>query len=339
VHVPALRAAGFTVLALVGTDDERTTRRAKRLQIPHATTSVAEAFMIPGVDAVTIATPPHAHAALAIQACEAGRHVLCEKPFALDAAQAEAMLAAARTAGVAHLVGHEFRWSPDRAVVARAIAAGLIGEPRTFALVGFVPLVADAAARMPSWWFDTAQGGGWLGASGSHVVDQLRTWLGEVASVSAALTTVSTRTDGADDTFVVRVAMRSGAHGTLHQTAASWTPGVMGVSIVAGTHGTIEIVGDRAWCSDQAGRRALSVPPDLALPVAPIESDDPRDRFTHLELGPYTRLCGALRAGVEGRAPDSAVPVPTFADGVAEMRVLDAIRHSAARNGAVVEIP
>ena len=47
------------------------------------------------VDAVTIATPPDTHAPLAIAACEAGRHVLCEKPFALDAAEAERMLAAA----------------------------------------------------------------------------------------------------------------------------------------------------------------------------------------------------------------------------------------------------
>ena len=128
VHVPALRNAGYDVVALVGRDAERTARRAERLGVAHACTSLAEALAVPGVEAVSIATPPSTHAALAIEACEAGRHVICEKPFSLDAHDAAAMLAAAERAGVTHLVGHEFRWAPDRAVVARAIHDGLIGD-------------------------------------------------------------------------------------------------------------------------------------------------------------------------------------------------------------------
>src|SRR5690348_12474442 len=95
VHVPALRAAGFDVVALVGTDADRTKRRATRLGVPHACTSLSDALALGGADAVTIATPPDTHAALAIEACDAGRHVICEKPFALDSAEATAMLAAA----------------------------------------------------------------------------------------------------------------------------------------------------------------------------------------------------------------------------------------------------
>ncbi len=119
VHVPALRNAGFTVRALVGRDAARTQRRADRLGIPEVCTSLGAALALDGVDAVTIATPPDTHAALAIEACNAGRHVVCEKPFALDAHEAAEMLEAAEQAQVTHLVGHEFRWSPDRALVAR----------------------------------------------------------------------------------------------------------------------------------------------------------------------------------------------------------------------------
>jgi predicted dehydrogenase len=54
---------------------------------------------------------------------------LCEKPFARDAGEARAMLEAAQRAGIVHLVGHEFRWTPERALFARAIAEGLIGRP------------------------------------------------------------------------------------------------------------------------------------------------------------------------------------------------------------------
>jgi len=336
VHVPALRNAGFTIRALVGRDAPRTQRRADRLEIPRACTSLHDALTLDDIEAVTIATPPDTHAALAIEACEAGRHVVCEKPFALDAVEAERMLAAAQRAEVTHLIGHEFRWAPDRALVARAIAQGTIGEPRMFSLVQYVPLVADPASPVPEWWFDPRRGGGWLGASGSHLVDQVRTWVGEIASVNATLPTVSARNGGAEDSFVVRVTTRGGAHGVLQQTAASWTPHVVGVSIVAGTAGTIEVTGEGVFCSDRRGRRALPVPSDLAGPAPPAPSGDPRERYTHLELGPYTRLAEVLRAGVEGRPPDSAVAPPTFVDGLAEMRVLDAIRASAAAGGALV---
>jgi predicted dehydrogenase len=338
VHVPALRNAGFTVHALVGRDAARTQRRAERLGVEHACPTLGDALALPGVDAVTIATPPDTHAALAVEACDAQRHALCEKPFALDAVEAELMCAAAARAGVTNLVGHEFRWAPDRALVARAIADGAIGEPRTFSLVSYVPLVADPAAPVPGWWFDAARGGGWLGASGSHLVDQVRTWFGEIASVSAALPVVSARTGTAEDSLVVRLTTRAGVEGVLQQTAASWIPQVSGVAIVAGTDGTIEVTTDGVFLSDRTGRRPLTVPADLALPEPPGASDDPRERYTHLELGPYTRLAEVLLAGVEGRASESVVAPPTFADGLAGMRVLDAIRASAAAGGALVPV-
>jgi predicted dehydrogenase len=247
------------------------------------------------------------------------------------------MLAAAEAARVGHLVGHEFRWAPERAVVARAIADGMIGEPRFASLVSVVGLVADLDAKLPGWWFDVASGGGWLGASGSHVVDQVRTWLGELESVSATVSVVSARSSVADDTFTIRFRTRSGVDGVLQQTAAGWGP-MRGLTTVAGTDGTIWIEGDAAWIADRAGSRPLAVPDDLRTPAPPTESDDPRHRFTHLELGPYTRLCEALRCAVDGRPYPAVVPVPTFADGLAEMRVLDAVRASAAAGGALIAV-
>jgi len=334
VHVPALRAAGFDVVALVGRDPARTARRAERLGVPSATTSLADALTLPDVDAVTIAAPPAAHAELAIEACTAGRHVICEKPFALNTVEAVAMVAAADRAGVSALVGHEFRWAPDRALGARAITEGRIGTPRMAAFVQYVPLVADPDTRVPDWWFDTQRGGGWLGASGSHLVDQVRTWFGEVEHVSAVLATVARR-PGAEDSFSARMSVRGGVEVMVQQTAASHTPQAVGVAVVAGRDGTLEIAPDGVWLSDRAGRQLLAVPDDLILPAAPDASDDPRHRYTHLELGPYTRLCEALHAAVNGRPQPGQVPVPTFADGLACTRVLDAMRASAEAGGAL----
>jgi predicted dehydrogenase len=332
VHVPALRAAGFTVEALVGSDPDRTARRAARLDVPHALTSLPDALDLPGVAAVTIATPPHTHAPLALTALRAGKHVICEKPFAADVVEAAAMLEEAEAADVTHLVGHEFRWATERALLGRAIEEGLIGEPRLATLVQYTPLVADVDARMPPWWFEPGSGGGWLGASGSHVVDQVRTWLGEFHSVSASLNQVSARHVAVEDSFTVRFRLESGLEGVMQQSAGAWGAPT-GVTRVAGTRGSLWIDGTTVWLADRGGVQPVPVPPELVLPPVDVPGDDPRHRFTHLELGPYTRLCEVLRAGVEGRALDSPVPVPTFADGFECMRVLDAVRASATADG------
>jgi predicted dehydrogenase len=337
VHVPALRAAGFTVEALVGTDPDRTARRAARADVPRALTSVEDALDVPGVVAATIATPPHLHARLVIAALRAGKHVVCEKPFALDVAEAAAMLEEAEAAGVTHLVGHEFRWATERAVVGRAIAEGLIGEPRFVSSVQYVPLAADPDATLPPWWFEPGAGGGWLGASGSHVVDQVRTWLGEFDTLSATLDVVSDRDVAAEDAFTIRFTLESGAVGVVQQTAGAWGPPT-GMTRVAGTAGTVWIDDGVAWIATRLGAEPLPVPPELVLPAAPEVSDDPRHRYTHLELGPYTRLCEVLRAGVEGRPVRAPVAVPTFADGFECMRVLDAVRASAIAGGELVPV-
>jgi predicted dehydrogenase len=255
----------------------------------------------------------------------------------MDTDEARAMLDAAERAGVMHLVGNEFRWLPERAVVARAIRQGLVGEPRFMTLSQYISFVADPGAKMPKWWFDAEAGGGWLGASGSHIIDQVRTWLGEFASLSAALTTVSARQGVAEDSFVLRFRMANGAEGVVQQTAGAWGPSAA-MARVAGTEGTVWIDGSTVWHADQKGVRELSVPVELKLPAPPLPSDDPRHRFSHLELGPYTRLCEALRAAVDGHSPSDVVPLPTFVDGVACMKVMDAVRVSHANGGGLISV-
>jgi predicted dehydrogenase len=344
VHVPALRAAGFEVVALVGRDPERTARRAARGGIEHSFASIDDALASRDVqfDIVTIATPPATHERIAVAALESGRHVVCEKPFARDVREARRMVDAASAAGTIALVGHEFRWATGRVAVARAIAAGAIGEPRVASLVQFVPLVAEPEARTPDWWFDADAGGGWLGASGSHVVDQIRVWLGEFESVSATLGVTSNRPAsyaGAEDSFTVRFRLRNGVEGVMQQTAGAWGP-LAGLTRVAGTTGTVWIDGDTAWVADAEGSRPLPVDADLLMPVETEVSDDPRHRFTRLELGPYTQLLRALQAAIDGAPLDglSVVPVPTFADGLACVEVLDAIRASSVAGGTRIEV-
>lgn len=328
VHVPALRAAGFEVVALVGSDPERTRRRAERLGVPHALCAMDEALALSGIDAVTIATPPDRHAPQALAAIAAGKHVICEKPFTLDATEARRVLEAAESAGVVHRLGYEFRWATERSVAARAIAQGAIGEPRLASFVSHASLLAEPGFEMPGWWWRRELGGGWLLASGSHLIDQIRVWLGEIESVSADVDTISRSVDLADDSFAVLARTRAGASVTLQQTGASPGP-TGGLTRVVGTAGSLWLEGGEVHVADADGTRTLAVPADLELPPPPETSD--RARYTRMELGPYTKLCESLRDAIDGTADPAADPAPpTFADGLASMQVLDAIREAAA---------
>jgi predicted dehydrogenase len=335
-----LQAAGFDVVALVGRDPEKTAIRAKRFDIRHPCTSLAEALA--DVDAVTIATPPHTHALLALEAIAAGKHVLCEKPFARHAAEARTLLDAAEHAGVVHLVGTEFRYAPGRILLARAVHDGVIGEPRLATFLLHIPLLADRDAEVPEWWADVEQGGGWLGAQASHDIDQVRTALGEFAWVSASLPHVVERAWSAEDAFLVQFGLRNGCVGVMQSVASDRGPMVFATRVV-GTRGTVWAEGDRVRIADADGPRDIPCPPDLevAAPDPPpadlMHSTYDLLHSTGIDLGPYTRLAETFRDLIQGNAVPPAPEPPTFADGVAAMEVLDAIRTSA-REGGVVEV-
>lgn len=333
IHVPALRAAGFDVVGLVGTRPDRLEKKAAEAGIPATFVDLDEAITRTGAKVVTVATTPATHAELSLVAIGRGCHVLCEKPFAFDAAQGQAMLDAAEHAGVIHMVAHEFRWMPDRALFGRAIADGLIGDPRFLVMNQFLPFCADLETRLPKWWFDADAGGGWLGAGGSHLLDQIRAWLGEFSSLSANTMLVSDREKVAEDSYSLRFVMENGLEGSMQQTAGAWGP-MATMWRCAGTKGTVWADSGKVFVADKVGTRELDVPEDLMLPPPPPAADaSGSNRLSHLEIGPFTRLCEALRDGIEGRPAASTVPVPTFRDGLASMRVIDAIRASAANGG------
>jgi len=266
-HVRALRATGFDIVALVGQDPGKTASRAALFDIPTALTSVDEALTLEGVDAVTIATPPHTHAAIALAA---GKHLICEKPFARDAAEGRTVLAAAEAAGVVHLLGCEFRWDAGQALLAQAVQGGEIGGRRMATVLLHVPLLADPAAEVPSWWADAEQGGGWMAAHGSQIIDQIRCTLGEFDRVSASLPHIAERVMTADDAFLVHFTMRSGAVGVLQSTSADRGPPII-ITRVVGSTGTawIEGVGSTVKVADRTGTRTLPVPEYLPTGAAP----------------------------------------------------------------------
>jgi predicted dehydrogenase len=343
IQLPALRGAGFDVVGMVGAHAARTAERAQVNGVAESFTDLGQAIDTTGADLVAISAPPHAHASLSITALERGCHVLCEKPFAADLGEARQMLTAAKKAGKVHMMGHEFRFEPLRATIASAIAEGMIGDPRLASIVILIPHLSSSGGDLPDWWFDPGEGGGWLGALGSHVIDQLRTWLGEFDSVSASLARVTATRGAADDSFTVRCRMENGLEGMIQSSAGTWGP-PLNVARVCGTEGTLWTEASTVHFSGRGGDRTLPIAPELVLPPAPPITDDPRHEslrwrgLVQTELAPYTVLCRSLKSAIEGTPAASPITPATFADGVACMEVMDAIRASARDGGSRITI-
>ena len=343
IQIPALKAAGFEVSALVGTDPERTAERARANGVPLAFTDLDEAIRQTGATVVTVATPPDTHAPMVHKAIGHGCHVLCEKPFAMNVAEGRAMLEAAEAAGVIHALGYEFRWDPARAAAERLIAEGAIGEPRIATFTQFMHYAGNPYVDLPDWWLNEKSGGGWLGAWGSHLVDWVHTWLGDFTKLSAALPSVGTDPGEAEDSYIVRFELANGLQGTFQQSSGAWGPPAA-MNRVAGTRGTLWIEGESVQMADAEGERTAEIPGEFALPPMPSLSDeDPRRQtpewqmLTQVELPAYIRLCETLRNAIEGE-DQGPVAMATFADGVRAMVVLDAIRRSAELGGEQVKI-
>jgi len=342
-HVRALRAAGFEVRALVGRDRPKTTERAKRFAIANAYTSMSEALALDGVDAVTIATPPHSHAALAHAAIAAGKHVLCEKPFTRDAVEARGLLDAADRAGVVHLLGAEMRFTPGQALLARVVRDGIIGDVRLATFLMHIPLLADSTSEVPAWWSDRGSGGGWLGAHAPHVIDQIRTTIGEIVGVSASLPNIVERGWTVEDGYVVHFRTAGGAAGVMQSIAVDRGPMLFATRVV-GTLGTAWAEGDRVSVADQSGTREIAMPDELRVaPPGPPPADMLVTAYDMLhsfgvDFGPYVRLCEHFLARIECRTAPAGPRPASFVDGVANMTVLDAIRTSDAAGGAYTTV-
>jgi predicted dehydrogenase len=146
---------------------------------------------------------------------------------------------------------------------------------------------------------------------------------------------VSDRHDVADDSYSLRFRMKNGVEGSMQQSAGAWGPSVT-TWRCAGSKGTVWIDSGKVMIADKSGTRELPVPEELTLPPQPPAADaNSSRRLSHFEMGPFTRLCEALRDNILGKTVRAPVALPTFEDGLASMQVMDAIRRSAAQGGAL----
>jgi predicted dehydrogenase len=195
--------------AVMDADGDRVRQVAQKYGVKRATTNLAELLSWDDVQAVYIGTPVYLHAQQAIAAAQARKHILCEKPLAMSAAECRRIVTAAQANGVKLAVGYMMRFHSLHRRLKEMIDQGELGQP-VLARASFTcwyPQIAGA------WRQDPQQGGGGaLPDLGTHCIDLLRMLLGEVRAVCAYADTI-TFSYPVDDTATIMLKFASGAHG------------------------------------------------------------------------------------------------------------------------------
>ncbi|MDX6514188.1 MAG: hypothetical protein QOE36_3692 [Gaiellaceae bacterium] len=358
LHVDALRRLGIEVAGVVGSTPERA--REKRLGPVYE--SYDALLADDGVDVVHLATPNHLHHGQAKQALAAGKHVICEKPLALTAAESAELVELAEASGLVHCTNFNLRFYPHVHEVRERIADGRLGQIWNVHggyLQDWLLLSTDW-----NWRLDPAAGGDLraVGDIGSHWLDLVQFATGlEVEAVFADLATtlpvrqrptgpVETFVGGAGETEDVEIITEDLAH-ILVRFGGGARGSVVVSQVSAGRKNSLRFEvdgseGAAAWDSERPeelwlGHRGraneiLLRDPSLFEPSAQQRTVLPAghsEGFSETLRELYRAVYGAVAASGPPEAPD----YPTFHDGHWENLLGEAVARSA-REGAWTEV-
>lgn len=182
VQMPAFAACdGAEAVSVASGSAENARNTAEKFGVSHHTADWRETIARDDVDLVCITTPPRLHKEMVVFALRHGKHILAEKPMAMDLAEAEEMNDAARHAGVLALIDHELRFQPGRQKAFELLRSGELGKVRHVKYNFRAPHRGDPT-RPWTWWSDVNEGGGALGAINSHIIDSFNWLLGTTPS-------------------------------------------------------------------------------------------------------------------------------------------------------------
>jgi predicted dehydrogenase len=308
--IPAIRKAGRCRLVAIGSrDPERARRVAAELEIPRAHGSYEELLSDPEVDAVYIPLPNHLHVEWTIAAARAGKHVLCEKPLAMNVADAERMILTCETAGVRLMEAFMYRLHPSWVALREVVSSGRLGE--LMAIQSWFSYYNDDAANIRNI---VDAGGGALFDIGCYQVNLSRMLMGgEPVRVQASI-----RRDGALGVDVLTSAILDFEGGRMASFACS---------IRAEDDQRVHVYGTRGHASIGI---PFIFPPVVPTRVFVTAGGDPPvaprvETLTFETTDPYAVEFEQFSAAVLDGAP---VPYPPQ-DALANLRVIDQIFSAA----------
>ncbi len=315
------------VVAAVDLDADRLAEFQKAFDVPQGFTSLEDALEWGAFDAVSNVTPDGVHYKTTMALLAAGKHVLCEKPLATNAADAEAMAEAAAEAGVVNMVNLSYRNASALQHAAKLVADGEIGEVRHFEASYLQSwLVQPAWGEWDKesqwlWRLSTAHGSkGVLGDVGIHILDFATYVAGlPVREVSCRLATFDKAPDGkigeytldANDSATMQLVLENGALGTV--TATRFASGHLNDLFlrIHGTKGGLEVT----WKADQSHLRTCLGANLEAAEWVEVECPEVPSI--------YASFVEAVRNGQSA--------TPDFPRGAVLQRVLDAAETSASQ--------
>ena len=304
--IPAIQASrNGRVHAIASRSIDRAQELAAEHNIPHAYDDYEAVLADPAIDAVYIPLPNHLHHPWTLRALAAGKHVLCEKPLALNAAEAQAMADAAQAAQRLRMEGFMYRFHPRSQHIKQLIKAGDIGHLRLIKTAFTFNLSDPDNSR-----YRPEMGGGALMDTGCYGVSLAR-WLLDAEPIAVQAQAIYSDS-GVDLTFV----------GTMHFEGG--TLAVAEASLVSALQQTYTIVGSEG---------VIELPHDAFIPWEKEAVFTRRD--VEAESGTLHRLPGAdeyrlmaehFADAVLGHTPLAFDP----AESVRNMRVMDALAQAAA---------
>jgi predicted dehydrogenase len=313
------------VVALCGRTRSRVDEIADKYAIPGRFTSVGDLIADPSVDAVVVATPDDAHAAPVRAALEAGKHVLCEKPFTTSLAEADSLLSLCRTSDVKLQVAFNHRWLSSYYHGFRAIRNGAIGRP----VAGYAR--KNDTIHVPTEMLKWAARSSPVHFLGAHDIDLMRWFFGSEPSevyARGARGVLAARGIDTWDLVQAHVSFESGAFATIE---SAWIYPNTFPTIV---DSFVEVVGSNGHLHFDRKRESIemSTPAGFTYPKTFLTSDV------------FGRLRGAfvecVSDFVQAVLDDTAPQVGAF-DGRQVTAVLDAVDRSlrSGRVEAVVKAP
>ena len=271
------------------------------------------------VDLISVHSPPFLHLDHVRRAIDRGHAVLCDKPFGVNAVEAEEMCDLARDAGILNFVNYEFRYHPVRSKLHALVLDGAVGTVEQVEWTAFAG-IWRTVSRPYGWVFDASRGGGWVRAYASHSIDFFRFTFGEIVDASAGLrTTITERRDAegrvhqctAEDGFTAWMQTDNGAWITIDTTATAAVDRPARVTVV-GSDGVLEVLSDDVH---EVGGRILL---HTQLGTSEVFRIDPWGAHHYTEMLPWLKLVrDAVREGT------ASAGMAMFADGLACARVMD----------------
>jgi predicted dehydrogenase len=333
VQVPAFREAGLEVVAIAGHNAERTRKIAGELDVEPF--DDWRKLIASKIDLVTIVTPPSEHLEMATSALNAGKHVLCEKPTALNADEADQLLTAAwKHPDQISLIDHELRFLPSFRAARERI--GELGGIR-YAEVRYASPSRGDRTRAWNWWSDAEQGGGIWGAVGSHFVDALRFLGMEIEAVQATLRTIIdkrpfengtrdvTSDDFADVSLRLNNGLTNGAIASMTFSAVASGPDEPTTLTIHGEEGAMRLVGEDLLTAMRGEPFTAATKSSRA---------DRKGNSAGGAFGTGTYFLGrALKTALDDNDRAALANAATFEDGLIQQSVLDAARKSSRNKG------